>query len=42
MIEAAIMESWEAVGVVAEGEEIRISGWNPWSFDWFRSPELPD
>jgi hypothetical protein len=39
--EIAVMESWEAVGVVAEGQQISLSGLNPWSFDWRRSSEPP-
>jgi len=39
--EIAIMDSWEAVGVAAEGQQISISGLNPWSFNWRRSPEPP-
>lgn len=35
------MEQWCAVGVVAEGQEVIISGVNPWSFTWKRSPEPP-
>jgi DNA-binding protein H-NS len=27
--------------VVAEGEDLRISGMTPWSFDLIRSPDLP-
>lgn len=35
------MGEWEAIGVVAEGQRISISGLNPWSFDWKRSSEPP-
>ncbi|WP_143136362.1 hypothetical protein [Burkholderia ubonensis] len=35
------MSVWEAIGVVAEGQQISISGLNPWSFDWKRSSESP-
>jgi hypothetical protein len=35
------MKEWDAVGVVAEGEQITISGLNLWSFDWTRLPEAP-
>ncbi|MBU7438834.1 hypothetical protein [Paraburkholderia fungorum] len=35
------MSAWEAVGVVAEGQQISISGLNPWFFDWTRSSEPP-
>ena len=35
------MEAWEAVGVVAEGQQISIAGLNPWSFHWIRSDEPP-
>ncbi|MFM0478581.1 hypothetical protein [Paraburkholderia strydomiana] len=35
------MDTWEAVGVVAEGQQISISGLNPWSFDWTRASVPP-
>jgi hypothetical protein len=35
------MESWVAVGVVAEGEPISLSGLNPWGFAWKQSSEPP-
>lgn len=35
------MEEWDAVGIVAEGNEISIFGLNLWSLDWTRLPEAP-
>jgi hypothetical protein len=34
-----MMGSWKALGVVAEGELITLSGYNLWAFEWVRSPE---
>jgi hypothetical protein len=35
------MSTSEAVGVVAEGQQIDISGLNPWSYDWTRASAPP-
>lgn len=28
------MNTWNAVGVVVEGERINVSGVNPWDYEW--------
>ncbi len=35
------MVSWKPVGVVAEGQPIRVGGLNPWNFEWHRMPADP-
>jgi hypothetical protein len=34
MVGAAIMETWQAVGIVVEGDPIDVGGLNPWAFAW--------
>jgi hypothetical protein len=39
------MSTWKAVGVVGEGQAIRVGGLNPWEYEWREvpghRPELP-
>lgn len=35
------MSDWVAVGVVSEGQAIRVEGVNPWSFEWQQLDETP-